>query len=445
MSTDSLLARVYRHLNRHHDEERPLQGHMSMLRVALVWLAANLVVTTQLTGTLFVPGVSWTTALGLIAAGTVAGVIVLVLVGNMGTRTGLSTMTLARASFGPRGALLPVAANLVVLMGWSWVQAMLAGLALAEVMPAGTPLASPALCAILCQATVLLLALFGHESIERVEPWLALLMCGLIGYIAVVAFTHFPLAAYAGLPAQPSLGWDPVLVFEVVLATAVSWTVLSADINRLAANQRAGMAGSALGYFASTFLAMSVGATAMAYLVLRDADPVSFDPGALIGAFGVPVALVIVLSVIATNTLVLYGMIATTLGSTVGHRLHFLPVALVLGITSIGGSTLFGLLLRFTDFLAMIGTLFVPLFAIMLADYYLVHRATPGAEHWKPERGGGGALAGVGPPAVATWGIAAALSVYLGYGIDSPVGATLPTFLVALLLYLALERRYRAH
>lgn len=418
---------------------------MSMPRVALVWLAANLVVTTQLTGTLFVPGVSWTSALGLIAAGTLAGVIVLVLVGNMGTRTGLSTLTLARASFGPRGALLPVTANLVVLMGWSWVQAMLAGLALAAVMPAGTPFASPALCAILCQATVVLLALFGHESIERVEPWLALLMCGLIAYIAMVAFTHFPLTAYHGLPAQPGLGWDRVLVFEVVLATAVSWTVLSADINRLAVNQRAGMVGSALGYFASTFLAMSVGATAMAYLVLRGADPVAFAPEELIGAFGVPVALVMVLSVIATNTLVLYGMIATTLGSSVGHRLHFLPVALVLGGISIGGSTLFGLLLRFTDFLAMIGTLFVPLFAIMLADYYRVRRAAPGAEHWEPQRGGRGALSGIGLPAVVTWGIAAALSVFLGYGIDSPVGATLPTFLVALFLYLALVRWYRAH
>jgi purine-cytosine permease-like protein len=417
---------------------------MTMGRVALVWLAGNLVVTTQLTGTLFVPGVAWLTALWLIAAATLAGVVVLALVGNMGTRSGLSTMTLARASFGPRGALLPVTANLVVLMGWSWVQAMLGGLALAAVMPADTPLASPALCAVLCQGIVVFLTLFGHESIERVEPWLALLMCGLIAWIAAVAFGRFPLEAYTSLAANPELGWDRVLVAEVVLATAISWTVLSADINRLAGSQRAGIVGSAAGYFTSTFLAMAIGATAMAYLVLRGNSPAPFDPGELIDAFGVPVAVVIVLSVVATNTLVLYGMIATTLGSSVGARLHFLPVTLVLGAASVAGSTLFGLLARFTDFLVMIGTLFVPLFAIMLADYYLLRRAAPGAEHWDPGHGGSGALADVGVPAVIAWGLSATLSLFLAYGIESPVGTTLPTFLSAFFLYLVLARKHSA-
>jgi NCS1 nucleoside transporter family len=444
VSLDALRAWAWQRLGRHPDEERPLRGHMSTGRVALVWLAGNLVVTTQLTGTLFVPGVSWTTALGLIAAATAAGVLVLVLVGNIGTRSGLSTMTLARASFGPRGAMLPVTANLVVLMGWSWVQAMLGGLALAAAMPPGTPLASPALCAVLCQAVVVFLTLFGHEAIERVEPWLALLMCGLIAWIAVVAFGSFPLDAFTSLAAKPELGWSRVLVAEVVLATAISWTVLSADINRLAGSQRAGIVGSSIGYFTSTFLAMAVGATAMAYLILRGDSPAPFDPGELVNAFGIPVAVVIVLSVIATNTLVLYGMIATTLGCSVGTRLHFLPVTLVLGAISVGGSTLFGLLARFTDFLAMIGTVFVPLFAIMLADYYLLRRAAAGAEHWDPARGGSGILAGVGVPAVATWILAAALSLFLGYGIDSPVGTTLPTFVTAFLLYLVLARPINA-
>lgn len=445
MSRDPLPARLRERLNRPPDDERVLRGHMTTGRVALVWLAGNLVVTTQLTGTLFVPGIAWTTALWLIAGGTLAGATVLALVGNMGTRTGLSTMTLARATFGPGGSLLPVTANLVVLMGWSWVQAMLAGLALAAVMPAGTMLASPAVCAIFCQVVVLLLALFGHDAIERVEPWLAVLMCGLIGYLAVVAFGDFPVGAYASLAARPELGWNRILVAEVVLATAISWTVLSADINRLAIHQRAGIAGSVLGYFTSTCLAMGIGATAMAYLVLSGDDAAPFDPGALVEAFGVPVAVVIVLSVIATNTMVLYGMIATAIGSTLGHRLHFLPVALVLGVTAIAGSTLFGLLSRFVDFLALIGTLFVPLFAIMLADYYLIRGAAPGAAYWDADGRGAGTRLGIGIPAVVTWVLSAALSLWLGYGIDSPVGTTLPTFCAALALYLVLAPRSSAH
>ena len=66
----------------------PVKGTLSSYRIGMIWLAANLVVTTLLTGTLFVPGVAWHIALSLIIIGTVIGASVLVLVGNMGTRTG---------------------------------------------------------------------------------------------------------------------------------------------------------------------------------------------------------------------------------------------------------------------------------------------------------------------------------------------------------------------
>ena len=71
----------------------------------MVWLAANMVVTTLLTGTLFVPGIPYLQAVLIILLGTLLGVGVLALVGCIGTRTGLPTMVLTRASFGIRAAL----------------------------------------------------------------------------------------------------------------------------------------------------------------------------------------------------------------------------------------------------------------------------------------------------------------------------------------------------
>ncbi len=44
----------------------------------MIWLAANLVVTTLLTGTLFVPDVAYGLVLALIVGGTVVGAAVLV-------------------------------------------------------------------------------------------------------------------------------------------------------------------------------------------------------------------------------------------------------------------------------------------------------------------------------------------------------------------------------
>ena len=104
-------------------DDGPADGTMSLGRTAMVWLAADMVVTTLLTGTLFVPGIPYGRALLLILLGTLVGGSVLIAIGNIGTRTGLPTMVLTRGSFGRRGGYLPAAFNLVVLMGWSWVQA----------------------------------------------------------------------------------------------------------------------------------------------------------------------------------------------------------------------------------------------------------------------------------------------------------------------------------
>ena len=77
---------------------RPGAHRTSFLRTLLMWLAADLVVTTMLTGTLFVPSLTLLQTLIVIGCGTVLGAVVLILVGNMGTRTGLPTMAWNRGS-----------------------------------------------------------------------------------------------------------------------------------------------------------------------------------------------------------------------------------------------------------------------------------------------------------------------------------------------------------
>jgi NCS1 family nucleobase:cation symporter-1 len=126
LKTAAPWTRLADRLEDNQEQYGPVKGDLSLTRIGMIWLAANLVVTTLLTGTLFVPGVPWPLAISLIIAGSVTGGVVLILVGNMGTRTGLPTMSLTKGAFGLRGSYLAVAANVFILMGWSCVQAMLA-------------------------------------------------------------------------------------------------------------------------------------------------------------------------------------------------------------------------------------------------------------------------------------------------------------------------------
>lgn len=433
----STWSRLSDHLEENSEGYGPLRGTLGAGRIGMIWLAANLVVTTLLTGTLFVPGVSWPTALAMIVLGTLIGGAVLVLVGNMGTRTGLATMALTKGSFGLRGSFLPVAANVIILMGWSWVQAMLAGVTVNFLVAQTTGFSNPVLFSVLCQTLVVVLAIFGHEGIARVEPWLAVVIIAIMVYVFAVAFTTYPVADFGALPSDPDLGFTPITVLDVVISTAVSWTVLSAEFNRLARTQAAGVIGSGVGYVLSTVAAMSLGATAIAYVVLGGGEAASFDPTVLVAAFGAPLAVVIFLSVMATNTMVVYGMVSSVVNLTPSHKLRFLPTALVLGAVSIIGSMWLGLLDQFTGFLVLIGSLFIPVFAIMLVDYYVVKR---GAYTADVLRGSGGLYwyrGGVNIAAVLVWLVGAATSLLLTYQLASPVGATIPTFLISAVLYLA--------
>lgn len=419
----------------------PIRGQLGTGRIGMIWLAANLVVTTLLTGTFFVPGLNFSLALVMIVVGTLIGAVILVLVGNIGTRTGLPTMAITRGAFGTRGSLLPVAANVIVLMGWSWVQAMLAGVTVNYLVDSLTGFSNPVLFSVICQVFVVTLALFGHEGISKVEPWLAVLILAIMAYVFAMAFGKYNPAEFAAIPVNASLGYTPFIVLDIVIATAISWTVLSADINRMARNTRASIVGSGIGYTLSTVLAMILGATAIGYVILSGGQATEFDPTILVAAFGAPLAIAIFLSVMATNTMAVYGMITSVVNSRPERKLPFLATALVVGAVSILGATWLALLDQFTDFLTLIGAFFVPVFAIMIVDYYLLKRSRYTRDILRHSGGAYWYRNGVNPIAVGVWVAGAVVAYLLTYIFPSPIGATVPCFFVSFLLYLALSRK----
>ena len=432
------MLRYYRRLDAHlhagADDGTPVRGDLSGRRIFAIWLAANLVVTTMLTGTLFVPSVSLSSALVLILAGTVVGALVLVAVGNVGTRTGLPTMALTRASFGVRGSRIPVAANIAVLMGWSWVQAMLAGVTVNYVIEQQTGYSNPALFSVLCEVIVVSLAIFGHAGIAKVEPILAVVILAIMAYLFIDMFGD-GFARLNALPRDPG-GLSGLGIFDIVVATAISWTVLSADINRFAQSERGGAIGSGLGYVASTVAAMALGATAIAWLLANGKDAPPFDPTVIVAEFGVPLAGVVFFSVMATNSMAVYGMVTSLVNAEPG-RIRFLPAALGLGVVSIAGSAWLALLDKFTSFLTAIGIVFIPVFAIIVVDFYVLRRGRYAASLAEAGSRDYWYHGGWNPVAVVVWIVGVAFSSAVTYLWVSPVGATVPTFLVSAGLYWA--------
>lgn len=153
--------------------------------------------------------------------------------------------------------------------------------------------------------------------------------------------------------------------------------------------------------------------------------------------------IVIFLSVMATNTMVVYGMVNSVVGAQSRTPLKFLPVALILGAVSIVGSTWLSLLDQYTDFLTMIGAFFVPVFAIRIVDYYIIKRGTYTRDILRDSGGLYSYIRGVNWAAAAVWVIGALVSYLFTYAHPSPARATIPSFIVSFLLYLGLSWRSR--
>ena len=148
-----------------------------------MWLGANLVVTTIMTGMYFVPDLPFLKALFIIFLGTSLGLIPLILVATMGAKTGLTTMTLTRGAFGTKGSILPSIVNIVILTGWSWVQALMAGMSMDYAVSHLTGYSNVALFTILCETIVVAITLYGHKGIEIFEKIVATAMLVLSGAV----------------------------------------------------------------------------------------------------------------------------------------------------------------------------------------------------------------------------------------------------------------------
>ncbi|WP_166825883.1 cytosine permease [Brevibacterium limosum] len=93
---------------------------------------------------------------------------------------------------------------------------------------------------------------------------------------------------------------------------------------------------------------------------------------------------------------------------------------------------------------SLIGALFVPVFAILIVDYYIIKRRAYSLDILKDSGGIYSYTRGINWVAVGVWVLGALASYVLTYAYPSPIGATIPSFAISFVLYLALSWGSRA-
>lgn len=292
------------------DNIRPLprsKRTVGFFGIFAIWVSANFVITTILTGMLFLPDISYLDTMKVIFIGSAIGAIPIALMGRIGTKTGLPTMVIARGAFGQKGAILPALANTIVLVGWSWIQAYMAGLSLDYAVHFLTGYSNINLFTILTQILVVAITIYGIRGIDKMQRFVSVAMLTLSFMVFYKLFTTYGVHELVQMQLTENPAMTLIIAFDIVIATAFSWMSSVADYNRSAKSEVGGMVATYLGYILASMVAMGLGAAVGGFSYVLGMEQ-TYDPTVLLAAhgFGLIAAIVVFLSVMSTNAMALY-------------------------------------------------------------------------------------------------------------------------------------------
>jgi nucleobase:cation symporter-1, NCS1 family len=411
---------------------------------AVLWGDLGIGLLVLLAGSFLVPGLGVAQAVLAIVIGSVIGCGLLAGAGVIGSKLGAPTMVLLRPALGIRGSYLPTVLNIVQLIGWTIFEIVIMASAANAVSQSLFGLNSYALWAIVSAAVVIVMGVGGpmviiRQWLSKVAVWV---MLATTLWLTWRIFSSNDIAALLQKPGDGSLPfWVAV---DLVISMPVSWLPLVADYNRFARAPRGAAWGTFAGFFVTNVWFMALGmlillTSQVAQGPREFATAIALTAGAL--------ALVILLVDETDNAWAdLYS--AAVSAQNIVPRARQSTLILVMGVLSL----LIALVLdvtQFENFLLLLGSFFVPLFGVLLADYFVMRKGKYTSEELYTK------------PADIRWGaVAAWLAGVVVFQVSNPaflgaywadwatlapaalgaVGGSIPSFAVAFVLQIALGR-----
>lgn len=414
----------------------------------ILWADLGISFLVMVVGMFLVPGLGFFQALLAILAGAVIGNVLLGLAATIGSDTGVPTMVLLRGPLGVRGSYAPTVLNVIQLIGWAALEVIV--MAQATDALATQFLGLPPLYHVWVLAFTALtlgMALWGpvrvtKQWLEKFAVWAVLLSTV---WITVALFTTPGVWSKLLQPGTGELSfWAGV---DLVVALPISWFPLVADYSRFARSRNAAFWGTGLGYFVPQVWFYSLGA---ALVLVRGVAADNNAPIAplLAAIAGMTAGWLALLVLLVDETDEGFANVYSTALSVQNLFPRLSHRALVVGISGIVLVIAWLVpLAQYESFLLLIGSAFVPLLGVAAADYFVVRRRRYDVDELYAARGEYWYSGGVSWAGVLTWlaGVVTYLAISgvpaLGIvGLAPALGASLPSFIVAFLLYVAVAR-----
>ena len=374
----------------------------SVFQNSLIWFGAGVSIAEILTGTYFAP-LGMAKGFAAILLGHLIGCTMMFFAGLIGGRTGLSAMETSKLSFGKKGSLWFAALNVLQLVGWTAIMIYDGALAANGIAGVGAWL-----WCLVIGALILVWILIGLTDLGRINQVVMVLLFVLTLVMCKVIFF-----GGNGVMTAPDDSLSFGAAVELAVAMPLSWLPLISDYTREAEKPFAATLASTLTYGAVSCWMYLIGMGAAIYTGQSDIALIMVQAG-----LGVAALVILVLSTVTTTFLDAWS--AGISSESIFAGLKGRQVAMAVTVIGTVGAIVFPMD-DITDFLYLIGSVFAPMIAVQIADYFLLKTDVSGKE--------------ISVSRLVIWFLG-----FLAYrvlmGVDLPLGSTLPDMVITMLLTL---------
>ena len=377
----------------------------SLFENGLIWFGAALSIAEILTGTFFAP-LGFTKGLLAILLGHVIGCTMLFFAGLMGGLVRKSAMETAKMSFGSKGALLFSVLNIIQLVGWTGIMIYDGALAVNGIFDIGNWV-----WCIVIGALIVLWIMIGIKNLGKVNT---VAMGGLFVLTILLSFVIFGKGSGWNVSGE---GMTFGAAVELSVAMPLSWLPLISDYTRDAQKPVKATAVSVVTYGVVSCWMYLIGMGAAIFTGESDIAQIMVTAG--LGAAGL---LIVVFSTVTTTFLDVYSTGVSSESLSAGINGKWVAIAVAMIGTA---SAIFLPLGDITNFLYFIGSVFAPMIAIQIADFFILKQN-------KEKR---------------LFNFSNLIIWFVGFvvyrmlmGVDILVGNTLPDMLVTILLCVAVHQ-----
>ena len=372
----------------------------SIFENGLIWFGAGVSLAEILTGTYFAP-LGFGKGVLAIIIGHIIGCMMLFLAGVIGGKTRRSAMETVKMSFGEKGGIFFSFLNVLQLVGWTAIMIYDGALAANGVLHTGRWV-----WCLVIGALIILWIVIGITNLGKINTvaMAALFLLSLI--LSKVIFA----GGGAGAPSDDSMTFGAAV--ELAVAMPLSWLPLISDYTREAKEPVKATAVSTVVYGVVSCWMYVIGMNAAIYTGESDIASIMVKAG-----LGIAGLLIIVFSTVTTTFLDAYS--AGISSESVFSKINGKYAAIVVTVIGMIGAIIYPMD-NITDFLYLIGSVFAPMIAIQIADFFILKRKDSLEVSLDVMNG-------------VIWGIGFILYRIL-MNVDIPLGNTLPDMVITIVI-----------